>query len=285
MPSQCPNPKCIGHEKRLTSRKYKNKEKNPRPPSTSHRSSSDNSKSRNKAAQKLKSKRSKDNLKNLSFNKPRDHKNKKRQASQSSKSSTSTYLQKLRTTNTFGQVSGNSQNHKKQICTCRKEHHGTHSRNSHENLRSTDPVKKNKKRKITRRQYRKTSKRESNRPRRCFVTLCACVRSSSLDELRACKCTSPHRISSHCECCSVKGKQKEKKRVTGKNTSKNNIQMKRHTANPSTSKRKSALKHSHKLSAAKPNEEQSVIIRSLDTVRRGIDRFNAFVIRWVTRQQ
>ncbi|KYN11492.1 PREDICTED: protein FAM133-like [Trachymyrmex cornetzi] len=289
MPRQCHNPKCIGSKKRLTSRKYRDKEKDPRPPSTSRRSSSDNSTSRDKRAQKLKSKRSKDSPKNLSFNKSRDYKNKKRQTSQStSESSTSTYLsQKLRKTNTFGQISGNSRDCKKQICTCRKEHRGAQSRNSHENSRSTDPVKRNKRRrKRSRRRHKKTSKRESNRPRRdCFVTLCACVRGCSLDELRACKCTSSHGIPSHCECCSVKAEQKRKKRVTCKNTSKKNIQVSRYTASPSTSKRKSALKHSRELSAAKPNEEQSVIIRGLDTVRRGIDRFSAFVIRWVTRQQ
>ncbi|XP_018403460.1 PREDICTED: protein FAM133-like isoform X2 [Cyphomyrmex costatus] len=284
MPRQCHNPKCIGSKKRLT-RKYKNKEKDPRPPSTSRRDSSDNSTSRNKRAQKSKLKRSKDNPKNLSFNESRNYKNKKRQVSQStSKSSTSTYSsQKLRTTNTFGRVSGNSRDCKKQICTCHKEHRGAQSRNSDENSRSTDPVKRNKRRrKRSRRRHKKTSKRESNRPRRdCFVTLCACVRGCSSDELRACKCE----ILSHCECCAVKGKQEETKRVICKNSSKNDTQVGRYTANPSTSKRKSALKHSRELSAAKPNEEQSVIIRGLDTVRREIDRFSAFVIKWVTRQQ
>jgi len=104
---------------------------------------------------------------------------------------------------------------------------------------------------------------------------------------------------------------REGKRVTRKNTSKTDTRVDRYTADPSTTERKSTFKHSHELSAAKPklahyflyneickrfindfyliidiySEERSVIIRRLNTVRRGIDRFNACVIKLVTRQQ
>ncbi|XP_011691756.1 PREDICTED: protein FAM133-like [Wasmannia auropunctata] len=290
MPRECHNPKCIGSKKRLTSRKYKNKEKDP--PSTSRRSSSDNSTSRNKRTQKPQSKSSRDGSKNsrTSFKELRDNKNKKRQVSRST-SGSSTSSRKLRTStksNTFGRVSGNSRDCKKQICTCRKERHGTRSGNSHghANSRSTDPVERSRRRrKRSHRRRKKTSKRESDRPRRdCFATLCVCVRGRSSDELRACKCTSSHEIPSHRE-YSVKGGQEGTKRVTCKNVSKNDTQVGRYT-DPSTSEKKSAFKfHSRELSAAKPNEERSVIIRGLHTVRRGIDRFSASAIRLVTRQQ
>jgi len=86
------------------------------------------------------------------------------------------------------------------------ERRGTRSGNSHghTNSRSTDSVKRSKRRrKRSRRRRKKASKRESDR-RDCFTTFCICVRGRSSDELRACKCTSPHEISSHRECYSVK---------------------------------------------------------------------------------
>jgi len=137
------------------------------------------------------------------------------------------------TTNTFGQGPSSSRDCKKQICTCRSkgkknmlkrilqtrrvagfglltreflaERRGTRSRNSHghANSRSIDSVERSKRRKRSRRRHKKASKRESDR-RDCFATLCVCVRGRSSDELRACKCTSPHEIPSHRECYSVK---------------------------------------------------------------------------------
>lgn len=58
----------------------------------------------------------------------------------------------------------------------------------------------------------------------------------------------------------LQGEQEGKKRVTCKKTSKNDTQVGRYTASPSTSKRKSALKHSRELSAAKPKLAHSYFL-------------------------
>ncbi|TGZ53042.1 Uncharacterized protein DBV15_00525, partial [Temnothorax longispinosus] len=210
---------------------------------------------------------------------------KKCQSSRStSESSTSTYSSgKLRTTstgpNTFRQVSGGSRDRRKQICTCHEERRGTRAGNSHghENLLQSTPAERSKRRRRrSRRRRKKASKRESARPRHdCFATLCVCVRGRGSDELRACKCTSSHEMPSHRECYSVKDGQEETKRVTRRNALKNDTQVDKCIAGPSTSEGKPALKHSRELSPAKLNEERSVIIRGLNTARRGIGRFSA----------
>ncbi|XP_025074905.1 actin cytoskeleton-regulatory complex protein sla1-like isoform X2 [Pogonomyrmex barbatus] len=289
MSRQCHNPKCIGSKNRLT-HKYKNKEEDPRPPSTSHRNSWNNTiVSRNKRTQKhtkLKSKRSRDDSKSLraSSNELRNYINKKGQTSRSiSQSSTSS--RKLCTTKSakpkpFRQVSTSSRDYRKQICTCRKERRGTRSGNSHEhaNLQSTPAGRRSeRRRKRSRRRRKKTSARESDRPRRnCFATLCVCVRGRRSDELRA--CMSSHEISSPRECSSVKDRKKGKK-LTRRTTLKNDTQVDGYTADPSTSRRKSVFKYSQELSSVKLKAEQNMIVKGFNTLRRGINRFGAYAIR------
>ncbi|XP_028050373.2 uncharacterized protein LOC114255530 [Monomorium pharaonis] len=292
MSRQCPNPKCIGNKnKSLTSHKYKNKEKALRPPSTSRRSSSDNSTaSRNKRTpkhKKPKSKRSKDGSKN-------------------SRTSFNIESRKCK------KYVGRSALFTREFLAERRSSANSHG---HANLRSTSEKRNKRQRKRSRRRHKKASKRESARPRNnnCFARLCVCMRDRSSDELRVCKCTSSHGTPSHRECYSVKDGQEGTKRVTRRSTLKNDTQVGKNTAGPSNSERKLAFKRSHKLSLAKPklahflykfvfltkrlrfvndfnffiikicSEERSMITRGLNTVRRGIDRFSVYVISLVTK--
>ncbi|KAM0728476.1 hypothetical protein ACS0PU_005258 [Formica fusca] len=295
MSRQCDDPKCITHKEKFTTHKYKNKEKDPRPSSTSYQNSLDNSIApQNKRQKRTKSepKHSKDSSKSskMLFNKSKGCKNKKCHVSQStSGNSILTYLrQKLRIRSTepnaFEQISGSSQNYMKQICTCRKsEHHDSRSGSlhGHANSQNVSTERSKRKRKRSRRRHKKASRRESDRLRHdCFTRLCVCVRGRSSDELRACKCTSHEITSSDHECCCVKARRKKRiNRLTSKSILRNDIPTDRHTAEPSASDKKPRFKYPDELLQEKSNEERNVIIKGLDTICKGINRFGARIIR------
>ncbi|XP_072754161.1 uncharacterized protein [Anoplolepis gracilipes] len=276
----------------MPTHKYENKEKDPRLPSTSHRNSIPQNKK--KKCTKSKPEHSKDDLKHSKtlFYKSKDCKNKKCRVSQStSGSSILTHLrQKLRMRNTelnaFERISGNSQNYVEQICTCHKkkrrnsESGSFHGHANSQNV-STERSKRRRRKKL-RRRHKKASKRESNRLRHdCFMTLCVCIRGRSSDELRACKCTSSHQIpSSDHECCCVKTRRKKRtNHSTPKNILRNDIRTGKHTVNPSTNERECRFKLPDELLQEKTNTERNVIIKGLNTIRKGINRFSARTIR------
>ncbi|XP_050445276.1 uncharacterized protein LOC126848424 [Cataglyphis hispanica] len=225
MSKQCHDPECIAYKEKFTTHKYKNKEKDPRPSSTSYQKFLDNCTASQKKRQKCaksKPKHSEDSSKNskMLFNKSKTCKNKKCHVPQSTSGNLIlTYLrQKLRIRstepNTCERVSGCSQNNMAQICTCDKsEHHICRSGSLHGHVNSQNVSterNKRRRRKRSHRRHKKTSKRESDRLRHnCFTTFCICVRGRTSDELRTCKCTSSHGIPSNDhECCCVKAKKK-----------------------------------------------------------------------------
>ncbi|XP_020292643.1 arginine/serine-rich protein PNISR-like isoform X2 [Pseudomyrmex gracilis] len=288
MLKQCHDPKCIASEKKLTTHEKKSheesnkKSKNPRSFLTSNRNSLRNfAESLNKLRHKRVELNSRNAQNSRIANKSRNCRNKKCQGTQSTSKSSTKNLHATQSAraNKFGQVSDRSQNLTGQICTCRKG-------NSHERSRSrsVSEERSERQRKRSRSRRKKTSNRESNRPMRdCFrTTLCICVRGRSLDEPRNCKCTLSQDIPSpsHRECCCIKGEQKGN---TSTNISKNDSQVDKHIADPSTSKKK--LKHPHESSLIKPNKERGVIIRGLNTVHREIDRLGKSIIRRFTSQR
>ncbi|KAL6444051.1 hypothetical protein ACFW04_001772 [Cataglyphis niger] len=156
--------------------------------------------------------------------------------------------------NTCERISGYAQNNMAQICTCDKnEHRNCRSGSLHGHVNSQNvSTERNKmrRRKRSHRRHKKTSKRESDRRHNCFTTFCICVRGRTSDELRTCKCTSSHGIPS-------------------------NDHEYRHIADPSASERKPQLKHPNELLEEKSSEQRNVIIKGLDTICKGINRFDA----------
>ncbi|XP_029160033.1 uncharacterized protein LOC114932026 [Nylanderia fulva] len=262
MPRQCRDLKCIANKEKLTVHKYKNKEKDPRP--ISYRNSLSNStasQSKKQKCTKPKSTYSRDGSKNHIY-------------------LICVYSMKNLKSSTPERISSRSQNYTEQICTCGKRRRDPQSGGLHKHVNSQNvsTERSKKKRKKSRRRHKKASRRESDQPRHdCFTTLCVCVRGRSSNKLRACKCTSSREIlSSDHECCCVKdGRKKRRNRPT--NILRNDIQTGRHTADPSTSERK----HPDELlqEKAKLAEERNVIIKGLDTIRKGINRFGAHTIK------
>ncbi|KAL0127192.1 hypothetical protein PUN28_005466 [Cardiocondyla obscurior] len=294
-------PRCVGGGVlifvALSSHKYENTEKDQTPPSTSRRSSLDNSIASRKKKKRTKSKTSRHGSKNSKtspLHESRNCRNKKCQASRSVSESTAVThsLRKLRTinaeSNTFVQVPGGSQDYRERTCTCREKPRGTRRGNSHghKSPRSASAERSEGRRKRSRRRRKKALKRETNRPRHdCLATLCACVRGRSPDEPRACERSSSREIPSRHGRDFAKDGQKEAKRATRKSILKKGTQADGRAADPSTSERKSVLECSSKLSPAKPKEERNVIIRGLNIVRKGTDGFGARIIRLIARRR
>ncbi|XP_029666896.1 uncharacterized protein LOC115237773 [Formica exsecta] len=307
MSRQCDDPKCIALKEKFTTHKYKNKEKDPRPSSTSYQNSLDNSIApQNKRQKRTKSepKHSKDSSKKMPC-----------LAIDFWKLDFDIFTTKvtrislictcsIRSTepNAFERISGSSQNYMKQICTCRKnEHHDSRSGSlhGHANSQNVSTERSKRKRKRSHRRHKKASRRESDRLRHdCFTRLCVCVRGRSSDELRACKCTSHEITSSDHECCCVKvnlqnmschvaanrrlfqaRRKKRVNRLISKSILRNDIPTDRHTAEPSASDKKPRFKYPDELLQEKSNEERNVIIKGLDTICKGINRFGARIIR------
>ncbi|XP_070161365.1 uncharacterized protein [Polyergus mexicanus] len=286
MSRQCHDPECNAHKEKFTTHKYKNKEKDPRPSSTSYQNFLDNSISlQNKRQKRTKSgpKHSKDSSKKMPC-----------LAIDFWKLDFDIFTTKVtrislictcsvRSTepNAFERISGSSQNYMEQICTCRKKHHNSRSGSLHGHANSQNVSTERSKKRRKRSRHKKASRRESDRLRHdCFTTLCVCVRGRSSDELRACKCTSHEITSSDHECCCVKARRKKRiNRLTSKSILRNVIPTDRHTAEPSASDKKSRFKYPDELLQGKSNEERNVIIKGLNTICKGINRFGARTIK------